>query len=204
MDKSSNNSSSTNNKSTAPSVDQSTTMMNRMRVSGNNSSSTSSSSSSMYVAERFPVNSLQQITILPDHEVITGRVYCTDEITRTLILQKALTYTTLSSEIRIVSLNSIVRSQKLQEKEGAIATDASGKETTTGEDTVRATPLTQPLPIIQKKALEERERRAIRLAEESLRHINPKVICFTMIDFIVFCCDCGSFYVLRIIIPFGN
>jgi protein LSM12 len=139
----------------------------------------------MYVAERFPVNSLQQITILPDHEVITGRVYCTDEITRTLILQKALTYTTLSSEIRIVSLNSIVHSQQLQEKDGVIVTDTSDKETTTGEDTVRATPLTQPLPIIQKKALEERERRAIRLAEESLRHINPKVTCFTKIQLFV-------------------
>lgn len=152
-------------------VDQSSTMMNRMRISGNNTSS----SSSMYVAERFPVNSLQQITILPDQEVITGRVYCTDEITRTLILQKALTYTTLSSEIRIISLNSIVQSQQLQEKDGAIVmTDASDQGTTV-EDNVRATPLTQPLPIIQKKALEERERRAIRLAEESLRHINPKV-----------------------------
>jgi hypothetical protein len=148
-------------------VDQSSTMMNRMRISGNNTSS-SSSSSSMYVAERFPVNSLQQITILPDHEVITGRVYCTDEITRTLILQKALTYTTLSSEIRIISLNSIVQSQQLPEKEGA-------SDQGTVDDNVRATPLTQPLPIIQKKALEERERRAIRLAEESLRHINPKV-----------------------------
>ena len=131
----------------------------------------------MYVAERFPVNSLQQITMLPDHEVITGRVYCTDEITRTLVLQKALTYTTLSSDIRIISLSSIVQSQQLQENDSGAATvtDASGNKVTVVEDNVRATPLTQPLPIIQKKALEERERRAIRLAEESLRHINPKV-----------------------------
>jgi hypothetical protein len=150
----------------------------------------------MYVAERFPVNSLQQVTILPDHEVITGRVYCTDEVTRTLILQKALTYTTLSTEIRIISLNSIVQSQQLPESDGAsAATDTSDQETTTGTtstigaDTVRATPLTQPLPIIQKKALEERERRAIRLAEESLRHINPKVNCdITIIVVVVVCC----------------
>ena len=165
-----------NNSSSIPAVDPPVAAMNRMRLSGNNTSTSSTSSSSMYVAERFPVNSLQQITILPDQEVITGRVYCTDEITRTLILQKALTYTTLSSEIRIVSLNSIVNSQQLPEKDGAVATDASDKEPmATGEDIARATPLTQPLPVIQKKALEERERRAIRLAEESLRHINPKV-----------------------------
>ena len=128
----------------------------------------------MYVAERFPVNSLQQITILPDQEVITGRVYCTDEITRTVVLQKALTYTTLSSEIRIISLNSIVQSQPLPEHSNDAASEA-GASGVDDNVVVRATPLTQPLPIIQKKALEERERRAIRLAEESLRHINPKV-----------------------------
>ena len=139
----------------------------------------------MYVAERFPVNSLQQITIVPDDEVLTGRVYCTDEITRTVVLQKALTYTTLSSEIRIISLNSIVHSQQLPEK--SVGTTDQETTTTTGaDDTIRATPLTQPLPIIQKKALEERERRALRLAEESLRHINPKVMFITTVFFLIF------------------
>ena len=176
MDKS-NNKTTAGAGSSTPAVDQSTRLMNRMRISGHNNNNTSSSSSaSMYVAERFPVNSLQQITLLPDHEVITGRVYCTDEITRTVILQKALTYTTLSSEIRIISLNGIVQSQQLP--------DEADPDAAAVDDTVRATPLTQPLPIIQKKALEERERRAIRLAEESLRHINPKVMCIAVIRFL--------------------
>jgi protein LSM12 len=140
-------------------------MMNRMKIS-----------SSTYIAERFPINSLQQITLLPNHEVVTGRVYCTDEMTRTVVLQKALTYTTLSCEIRIIAVNNILNAQQLPEK-GTTTSGENGnnKDATDDIDTVRATPLMQPLPIIQKKVLEERERRAIRLAEESLRHINPKV-----------------------------
>ncbi len=35
--------------------------------------------------------------------------------------------------------------------------------------------LSSPLPTISRKTLEEREKRAMRLAEESLRHINQKV-----------------------------
>jgi len=34
--------------------------------------------------------------------------------------------------------------------------------------------LALPLPNVSKKALEERERRAIKLAEDRLRHVNPK------------------------------
>jgi hypothetical protein len=46
------------------------------------------------------------------------------------------------------------------------------------EETQQVAPLSQPLPKIQKKALEEKERRAIRLAEESFKHINQKVRVF--------------------------
>jgi protein LSM12 len=141
-------------------------MMNQMKLS-----------STALVAEQFPTNSLQQLT-LQSNEIVTGRVYCTDEATRTVVLQKALTYTTLSSDIRIISVNSIIQSKLLVDK--VKSGGLNGKVTDTNdedEDVVvaRSTPLTQPLPQIQKKVLEERERRAIRLAEESLRHINPKV-----------------------------
>jgi hypothetical protein len=126
------------------------------------------------IAEQFPINSLQQFTLQPS-EVVTGRVYCTDEATQTVVLQKSLTYTTLSSEIRIISVSSIVQSKVLFEQEpGANGSDANDDDFVAA----RATPVTQPLPIIQKKVLEERERRSIRLAEESLRHINPKVCLF--------------------------
>jgi Anticodon-binding domain len=141
-------------------------------------------SSTALIAEQFPINSLQQLT-LQTNEVVTGRVYCSDEATRTVVLQKSLTYTTLSSEIRIISVRNIVQSKLLMEPEAG----ANGSDTT-DDDVVaaRATPLTQPLPIIQKKVLEERERRSIRLAEESLRHINPKVrpFCVSYIRAVLF------------------
>jgi hypothetical protein len=120
------------------------------------------STSQGLLADRFPVNSLQQLT-LQTGEAVSGRVYCTDEVTGSIVLQKELIHTTLASEIRIVSAASVTQSEVLSED-----TDAA-------VGSVAATPLTQPLPKIQKKALEERERRAIRLAEESLRHINQKV-----------------------------
>jgi len=112
------------------------------------------------LAQRFPVNSLQELT-LNDGETVSGRIYCTDELTGSIVLQKALVHTTLASEIRIVPVLSVTKSVVLSEENEASA--------------VAPTPLTQPLPKIQKKAMEERERRAIRLAEEQLRHINQKV-----------------------------
>lgn len=112
------------------------------------------------LAQRFPVNSLQEIT-LNNGETISGRVYCTDELSGSIILQKALVHTTLASEIRIVSAGSVDKAFALTDESESSA--------------VVPTPLSQPLPKIQKKVLEERERRAIRLAEERLIHINQKV-----------------------------
>ena len=112
------------------------------------------------LAQRFPVNSLQELT-LSNGETVSGRVYCTDELTGSVVLQKALVHTTLAAELRIVAVDSVTKSVVLPEESESSA--------------VAATPLTQPLAKVQKKALEERERRAIRLAEERLRHINQKV-----------------------------
>lgn len=134
-------------------------------MASNGHAQPSSSSPEGLLAERFPVNSLQELT-LQSGEVVSGRVYCTDEMTGSIVLQKALVHTTLASEIRIVAADTVTKSVVLKEDDSEKAAAAAA---------VVATPLTNPLPKIQKKALEERERRAIRLAEESLRHINQKV-----------------------------
>jgi hypothetical protein len=120
----------------------------------------SSEKTGKMLAQRFPVNSIQEIT-LTSGESISGRVYCTDEMSGSIVLQNALVHTTLASEIRIISVDYITKSVELKE------------ESNPGH--VKPIPLNNALPKIQKKALEERERRAIRLAEESLRHINDKV-----------------------------
>jgi hypothetical protein len=107
--------------------------------------------------QRFPVHSSWEMT-LTSKETVTGRIYCTDEVSQTVVLQSALTHTTLATEMRIINASAIVRAvaQKKKEEDGVV-------------------PLSVQLPKVQKKALEERERRAIRMAEESLRHINQKV-----------------------------
>lgn len=110
------------------------------------------------LAVAYPVNSAWEFTLEPK-EVVSGRVYCTDELSQIVVLQKALVHTTLASEIRMVNVATIVEAKALPDEE---ATD-------------QVAPLSQPLPKVQKKALEERERRAIRLAEESFQHINQKV-----------------------------
>jgi hypothetical protein len=107
--------------------------------------------------QRFPVHTTWEMT-LTSKETVTGRIYCTDEASQTVVLQSALTHTTLATEMRIIHASAIVKAvpQKKKEEDGVV-------------------PLSAQLPKVQKKALEERERRAIRMAEESLRHINQKV-----------------------------
>ena len=109
---------------------------------------------------RYPVNSTWEFT-LPNDETAAGTVYCTDETSQIVVLQKALVHTTLAFEVRMVQVSSI-------KKEKLISSSAENSSN------VDAT-LSKPLPVVQKKALEEREKRAIRLAEESFRHINQNV-----------------------------
>lgn len=123
--------------------------------------SSASTTSKEKLEVRFPVHTSWELT-LQNEETVEGRVYCTDEASQTVVLQSDLTHTTLASEMRIIHASSVVRA--VQKEEG----ESNGTTTTT-------TPLSAQLPKVQKKALEEREKRAIRMAEESLRHINQKV-----------------------------
>jgi hypothetical protein len=72
-------------------------------------------SSEGLLAHRFPVNSLQELT-LKSGEAVSGRVYCTDEMTGSFVLQKALVHTTLASEIRVVAADSVTKSVVLRKK----------------------------------------------------------------------------------------
>jgi hypothetical protein len=78
-------------------------------------------------------------------------------------LKKSLKHTTLASEIHIINAASVT-SKKVILQEAPL----------TAEQGETAEELALPLPNVSKKALEEREKRAIRLAEESFRHINEK------------------------------
>ena len=113
---------------------------------------------------QYPVNSVLELTLAPNAEVVRGLVYCTDDVSNSVVLKKSLTHTTLASEIRIINATSITNKKVIQ-----------AEAPTTAEEGEAAEELALPLPNVSKKALEEREKRAIRLAEESFRHINEKV-----------------------------
>jgi len=118
--------------------------------------------------QAYPVNSIVELTLAPNREVVSGLVYCTDEISNTVVLKKSQVHTTLTSEIRIVHVASILEKKIVMDQ--APASNAS-----TGDSTETAVELAMPLPNVSKKVVEDRERRALKLAEESLRHINQKV-----------------------------
>lgn len=120
---------------------------------------------------RYPVNSTWEFTLqIPEHEeIVSGDVYCTDEISQTIVLQKPLVHTTTSFEIRMVQVPSI-------KKEKLIRSSAENNNANNSDvNDLTVSGLSTPLPVIQKKVLDEREKRAIRLAEESFKHINQNV-----------------------------
>lgn len=133
---------------------------NNSNKNKNNSNNKSGAGGKGLLSVRYPVNSAWEFT-LPNDEVVEGTVYCTDEISQTVVLQKPLVHTTLTFEVRMVQVASI--------KKEKLVSSSTENTSNTGEDDA---PLSKPLPVVQKKVLEERERKAIKLAEERFRQIN--------------------------------
>jgi len=116
----------------------------------------------------FPVNSVMEITIAPANETLKGLVYCTDDISNTIVLKKSVNYTTLSSDIWVLNANSVV-DKKIIVKEAPMSSDNSD-----GAD-ADDVELAMPLLNVSRDSIEKREKRAIMLAQDSLKHINQKV-----------------------------
>jgi len=112
----------------------------------------------MPLAVEYPVNSMLELEIegSESHDsasIITGFVYCTDEVSNTVVLQKSLVHTTLASEIHILNAASIKSKKVIKDH--------------------KEVPLELPTNVSQKQ-LEDKEKRAIKLAEEAMKHINQK------------------------------
>ena len=107
-----------------------------------------SSQQPLYV--KYPISSQWEFT-LKNGESVKGEVYCTDPVADLVILQDA------QNDIRMISVASI----------DAASRDEANEDATIEPKKVEA--------VHAKKALEEREKRAIRMAQESLKHLNPKV-----------------------------
>ena len=132
-------------------------------INNSNNNNNKSVAGKALLSVRYPVNSTWEFT-LPNDEVAEGTVYCTDEVSQTVVLQKPLVHTTLTFEVRMVQVASI--------KKEKLVSSSTENSTNSSEESA---PLSKPLPVIQKKVLEEREKKAIKLAEERFRHINQNV-----------------------------
>jgi hypothetical protein len=106
---------------------------------------------------RYPIKSAWEFH-LHNGEIIKGEVYCTDPLAGIVVIHDQL------GEVRMVSVTTVKESNQLQEAPNE--------------------PIASSNVTHVKKILEEREKRAIRLAQESLRHINPKVrVCHVLFCF---------------------
>ena len=104
---------------------------------------------------KYPISSQWEFT-LKSGETVKGEVYCTDPVADLVVLQDSM------NDIRMISVSCIDGESR----------DDDDAATNSGENTIEKKPETT---VHSKKALEEREKRAIRLAQESLKHINPEV-----------------------------
>lgn len=131
----------------------------------------SSASSNPSLSTTYPVNTIMELKLAPNGDTITGVIYCTDDISNSIVIKKSLVHTTLSSEITVVNASSVLEKKTIEVDTSNNSDNESAlKELGVGN----VEELTMPLPNVSRKALEERERRAIRLAEESFSHINQR------------------------------
>lgn len=125
-------------------------------------------SGSETLARAYPVNTLVELTLAPGNEKVSGLVYCTDEISQAIVLKKSLVHTTLSSEVTVIHASSVTKKRIIDpDKEGKAAEEIMGTPYYKEE-------LKLPLPNVNRRALEDRERRALRIAEETFSKINDK------------------------------
>ena len=111
----------------------------------------------------YPINTLMELT-LNKAETATGTIYCTDEISNTIVLKKSLVHTTLSSEITVINADVVTARRIITE---ADESDDNNNNKSNSSELV--------LPNVSRRMVEERERRAIKLMEESFSHINEQV-----------------------------
>lgn len=126
--------------------------------------------------EEYPVNSVMEITITPSNEKLTGLIYCTDDISNTIVLKKSVNYTTLASDIYVLNANS-VSEKKIVVKEAPTENNKNNSDGAAADDDTSSgiVELAMPLLNVSRETIEKRERRAIMLAEDSFKHLNQKV-----------------------------
>lgn len=116
-----------------------------------------------------------ELTLKNTNDKIQGTIYCTDEISNTIVLKTSLIHTTLSSQITVINADVVMDRRRVDddESEGGGAVGAAAQQ---------QQQVTEVLPNVSRRMVEERERRAIKLMEESFSHVNQKVSEMRAID----------------------
>lgn len=133
------------------------------------------------LATTYPVNTLMELK-LSSNQTLRGLIYCTDDVSNTIVLKKSLVHTTLTSEVTVVNADCVLEKKMLigtnggNDKDGGDGDDKEEEAQQLRElaGVADLDELKLPLPNVSRKALEERERRALRLAEESFSHVNQR------------------------------
>ena len=139
------------------------------------------------LSDSYPANSILELTLSPNGEVVKGLVYCTDEISNSIVIKKSLEYTTLASEYRIINASSVKTKKIIAAEAPKSKVDEVGKPIL-GNDGSDVMEVFLPLPNVSKKNIEEREKRALYLAEEGMKHINQKVSqpgCYNFVELLL-------------------
>jgi hypothetical protein len=124
--------------------------MMKVAVGGGGTSGKNNNQAPLY--SKYPISSQWEFTLM-NGDVVKGEIYCTDPVADVVVVQDAL------RDVRIIATASISASKQVSEASVNVQPKL---------------PSTESL-LHSKKALEEREKRAIRLAQDSLKHLNPKV-----------------------------
>jgi len=133
------------------------------------------------LCEAYPVNSIIELTLEPNGEVISGLVYCTDDVSNSIVLKRSHRNTPVTSDVQIVNVSSIRDKKIIRDLAASTeSTDTSDQEVLNVSDEISV-----PILVVSKKEVEEIEKRAAKIAEETFHHINQKVSLLCWVDFLL-------------------
>ena len=129
-----------------------------------------STTTTLPLSSIYPINTQMELTLDTNNNnntVVRGTIYCTDEISNTIVLKQSLVHTTLSSEITVINAAVVTGCRVVKDEDSSSSSAAAEQLEEEEEEKI--------LPNVSRRMVEERERRAIKLMEESFSHVNQKV-----------------------------
>ena len=135
------------------------------------------------LAVEFPVDATVEVSLTKGTpSSLQAKVYCTDEVSQTVVLTQAVAHSTLTHQVHCLSRHAI---QTVKVVSGSATSSSSSSSSSAGASSTVLQPLGSSSSStssslssslqVQQKALEAQEKRALKMAEEALEHINQNV-----------------------------